>query len=103
MKILLRELVNWMECCDLRRSPCGSPFEEPVDPVQVMRAEVALDWSRGGQRVDLFTTTINPKSLIAALVFRRANVNVESVFRSGLDDSEVDQLAACLSEIRTLD
>jgi hypothetical protein len=100
MKLLLHAFVDWLECCDLNCGPCGSPFEEPVDPVLLMKAETALDWARAsGKSVELFTTTIDPKPLLAALVLGRARVNVESVFQGELDDDDFERLASSVSDI----
>ena len=49
--------------------------------------------------MELFTTTIDPKPLLAALVLGRARVNVESVFQGELDDDDFERLARSVSDI----
>ena len=100
MKSLLLEFVGWLEDRHFRRAPCGSPFEEQIAPVVLMKAEIAPNWARTSHEpVELFTTTVSARALLAGLVFRRSQVSVESVFQGELDDSAFERLTRCVSEI----
>ena len=69
MKALLREMIDWLETCHFLRGPCGSVFEEHIEPVLVAKAEVALEWATACDHpVELFTSTIDPRPLLAAVV-----------------------------------
>jgi hypothetical protein len=97
---LLREFVDWLESCYVRRGPCGSPFEAQVEPALVAKTGIALDRALVCQKpVELFTTTINPKPLIAALILQRSGVDLESVFRDELEDRAFPRLIGCLVQI----
>jgi hypothetical protein len=101
MKSLLLEFVDWLENCHFRRAPCGSPFEDQIAPVLLMKAEIALNWARTSHvPVELFTTTVSAMALLAGLVSNKSRLSVESVFRGELDDGAFERLTTCLSEIR---
>jgi hypothetical protein len=100
MKALLREMVDWIEACHLQRAPCGSPFEDQVEPALLIKTELALDSARASDwPVELFTTKIDPKALLAGLVLRRSQVGIEKVFRGDLDDDAFERLTQCVFEI----
>jgi hypothetical protein len=100
MKPLLLEFVNWLESCYRRPGPCGSPFEAQLEPALVAKAEIALAWALASQKpVELFTTTIDPKPLLASLILQRTQVDLESVFSGELEDSAFPRLTGCLMQI----
>ena len=65
-----------------------------------IQAEAMLEWARTARgRVELFTGPINPKSMLAALVFRRSHVNMKDVYRQDLDDDAFARLTRCVGQI----
>ena len=100
MKTILREFIDWLEQAHFRRGLCGSPFEQPVSSVLVLKAEAALARAlASGQPVTLFTTTVNARALLAGLVFRRSGVSIQNVFQANLDDGDFDRLTRCLAQV----
>lgn len=100
MRSLLHELIDWIERCHIRRGPRGSPFETQVEPALAAKVEVAYDWARlSGKPVEMYTTTIDPRPLLAGLVLRRSCIDIESVIAGDLDDAAFERLTRCVSEI----
>jgi hypothetical protein len=97
----LRELVHWLEQAHVHGGPCGSAFELPVPPELTIKAEAALTWTLAtGQPVELFTTTVSARALLAALVLRRSLVSFQRVFQNELDDDDFGRLTHCVAQIR---
>jgi hypothetical protein len=100
MKPLLQEFIDWLETCYRQRAPCGSPFEAQVEPALAAKAGIALDWAMAShEAVELFTTTIDPRPLLAALILHKSGVDLESVFRGELEDRTFPWLTGCLVQI----
>lgn len=93
-------MIDWMERCHVERAPCGSPFEELVPPAIAAKIEVAYDWAKwSGRPVDLYTTTIDQRPLLAGLMLRRAQIDIERVIAGDLDENAFERLTLCISEI----
>jgi hypothetical protein len=93
MKPLLSEFIVWVEACHFRRSRYGSSFEAQAEPALVAKAEVALNWALYSRNaVELYTTTLEPKPLLASLILQRARVGFEAVVRGELEDSAFPRL-----------
>jgi hypothetical protein len=100
MKTLLHDMVDWLEECYFRQGPSGSVFEEHIEPVLVVKAQVAFQWAAAcDQPVELFTTTIDPKPLLAAVVLWQCRIPLESVYAGDLDDDAFERLTRCVSRI----
>lgn len=100
MKPLLSDFVGWLESCYHRCAPSGSPFEAQVEPALVAKAGIALDWALASRKpVELYTTTIDPRPLLAAVTLQRSQVNIERVFRGKLEDRDFPRLTGCLGRI----
>ena len=100
MKALLHELIDWLEACHLRCGPCGSPFEAQVESVLVAKASVALDWALASRKpVRVYTSALDPKPLLAAVISERARVDLEAFYRHELEDTAFPKLVGCIGQI----
>jgi hypothetical protein len=63
-------------------------------------AEVALEAALSSQRPVLLATSWSVKTLLAALVLRRAGVKLEQVFRGDLTDEQFGALADSLRTVK---
>ena len=100
MKPQLVKFIEWLEQV-YRRGPCGSAFEQPVPPVLVIKAEAMLQWALStGRPVELFTTNVSAKALLAGLIFRRSRVAADIAIQGKMDDGDFERLTRCLYEIR---
>jgi rhodanese-related sulfurtransferase len=99
---ILPEFVAWLETAygDPERG-AGSKFAVGPPPETLAIAEVALEAALKGDRPVLFATSGPVRSVIAALVLRRAGVTLEQVFRAELTDAHFDALADALRTVKT--
>jgi hypothetical protein len=102
MKLLLREFVGWMETVHVQSGPCGSPFERPLSPLVLERADFALQLALSSRRpVVMFTRYFSAKGMVAALVLHRAGVKIENVYKGNLDDHDFHRLGSVLARMKT--
>jgi hypothetical protein len=100
MKPLLMHFINWLEDVDSQRGPCDSAFEQKVPSALVIQAEAMLQWALStGRPVELFTTDISAKALLAGLIFRRSRVAAETAMQGKMDDGDFERLTRCIYEI----
>jgi hypothetical protein len=99
MKLLMHGFINWLEIVHAQGSPIGSPFEQAARTDVLARADAALDTALATRRaVVLFTRGVNPRAITAALVLRRANVEIEKVYLRKLDDDDFAALTRVVGQ-----
>jgi hypothetical protein len=77
-----------------------SEFAHHPPPGELALAGVALEAAVKGDRPVLLATSWPIKSVIAALVFRRAGVRLEQVFEGSFTDDQFERLANVLVEVK---
>jgi hypothetical protein len=97
---ILPEFVSWLETAygDAERG-AGSEFAVEPPPETMAIAEVALEAALKAERPVLLASSVSLKSIVGALIFRRARVRLEQVFAGDLTD---DQFGALVDALRTL-
>jgi hypothetical protein len=75
-KPILRQFVSWLEAAYGQPAQAtAAEFGVEPPPESLAMAEVALEAALGSQRPVFLATSASIKSLLAALVLRRAGVN----------------------------
>jgi hypothetical protein len=94
LKPILPEFVSWLDTAygDAQRGAASEFAVEPSTETMAI-AEVALEAAVNGDRPVLFATSGPVKPVIAALVLRRAGIELEQVFRAELTEEHFDALA----------
>ncbi len=100
-KPILREFVGWLETAygNAERG-AASEFAHQRLPGELAMAEVALEAAVNGDRPVLLATSWPIKSIIAALVFRRAGVSLQEISEGTLTDDKFERLANALMEVK---
>ncbi|HRZ47531.1 MAG TPA: hypothetical protein P5555_20335 [Candidatus Paceibacterota bacterium] len=97
----MREFVSWLEAAyGQAERAAASEFGVEAPPESLVMAEVALEAALGSQRPVFLATSASIKSLLAALVLRRAGVKLEQVFQGDLSDEQFTALADALRALR---
>jgi hypothetical protein len=100
-KPILREFVSWLETAyGQPEQATASEFGVEAPPESLVMAEVALEAALGSQRPVFLATSASIKSLLAALVLRRAGIKLEQVCRGNLSDEQFGALADSLRTVR---
>lgn len=100
-KPILREFVSWLETAyGQAERATASEFGVEAPPESLVMAEVALEAALDSQRPVFLATSASIKSLLAALVLRRAGVKLEQVFRGNLSDEQFGALADALRTVK---
>jgi hypothetical protein len=100
-KPILREFVSWLE--DANGHPARATASEfGVEPPgeSLAMAEVALEAATNSQRPVFLATSASIKSLLAALVLRRAGVKLEQVCQGNLSDEQFGAIADALRAVK---
>jgi hypothetical protein len=102
IKPFLQEFVAWLETAygNAERGT-ASEFAVELPPESLTLAEVALEAAVSGERPVLLASTVPMKSIIAALVLRRAGVKLEHVLQGNLGDDQFVALADALRVVKT--
>ncbi len=98
---ILRAFVTWME------SSYGTPSQgatsefavEPSDEIMTM-AELALASAVTGQRPVLFSADVPERSIIAALVLRRAGVTRAQLYQGSFSDEQFEELTDAVRTVK---
>lgn len=100
-KPILREFVSWLETA-YGQAEGSTTNEFGVEPPSesLAMAQVALEATITSERAVLLATSGSMKSLLAALVLRRAGINLEHVFQGDLSDEQFGALADALRAVR---
>jgi hypothetical protein len=100
-KPILREFVSWLEAAyGQPEQATVSEFGVEPPPESLAMAEVALDAPITSQQPVLLATSGSIKSLLAALILRRAGVDLGQVFQGNLSDEQFAALADALRTVR---
>jgi len=100
-KPILREFVSWLETAyGQAEGSTTNEFGVEPPPEPLAMAEVALEAAITSQRAVLLATSGSMKSLLAALVLRRAGVKLEQVCQGNLSDEQFGALADALRVVR---
>lgn len=100
-KPILREFVSWLETAyGQAEGSTTTEFGVEPPPETLAMAEVALKAALGSQRPVLLATSWSMKSLLAALVLRRAGVRLEQVCQGNLSDEQFGALADALRTVK---
>lgn len=100
-KPILQEFVSWLEAAyghPARATASEFGVEPPGESLAM--AEVALEAAVSSQQPVLLASSWSVKSLVAALVLRRAGVKLEQVFRGNLSDEQFGALADALRTVK---
>lgn len=93
----LHQFVGWLEKAHFQGSPFGSPFEQQVPPDSLAWAESALEFALSTRwSVALYTRMVPAQAILTALVFHRANVQIEDVYSANLTDDAFGRLTAVI-------
>jgi hypothetical protein len=102
----LHEFIDWLEATHFAANHggaergAGSEFavEPPPDvmPLPECALELALN---SDQTVVLSTTSVSVKSVISALILKRAGIKLERVFQGDFTDAEFDALTDTVGAI----
>ncbi len=66
----------------------------------VIKAGIALDWAVASRKpVQVYTSTLDPRPLLAALILEKARVDLERFYRGEVDDSAFPRLTECVGKI----
>ncbi len=80
----------------------GSPFDLPLDPRIVAKAQEAVDLAQAsGEEVALFTGGIAPQAIIAQLVFHRAGFGADRIAQGELTQVEGERLLKAVQTLAT--
>lgn len=102
IKSLLREFLEWLEGRSMGVCQPGSPFDLPLDPRIVAKAQEAVDLAQAsGEEVALFTGGIAPQAIIAQLVFHRAGFGADRIAQGELTQEEGDGLLEAVQTLAT--
>ena len=98
---MLREFVDWLEESHMHpRQGRTSAFAMVPSPEMLAVPQCALDYALNTNRPALLSTGADSlKPIIAALVLRRAGIELEQVFQGGFTD---DQFTALTDTVRTV-
>lgn len=78
----------------------GSPFDLPLDPGIVAKAQEAADLAQAsGEEVTLFTGGIPAQAVVANLVFSRAGFGAGRMAQSELSQAEADSLVKAVEAL----
>ena len=93
IKKILREFVNWLESAygDAEWG-AASEFAKDPPPEALAMAEIAMEASLKLKRPILFATDAPMRSVIGALVMRRAGVKLEQVYQGEFSDAQFEAL-----------
>jgi hypothetical protein len=78
----------------------ASEFAAEPPPGELVLAEMALQAALDGDRPVIFGSSLPVRSVVSALVLRRAGVTLEDIFRGNLSDSQFTALADTLRAVR---
>ena len=99
---ILQEFLGWFEnAYGHPERVAGTDFGVEPPPESLAVAEVALDAAISSQLPVLLATSGSIKSVLAALVLRRAGIKLEHVFWGDLSDEQFGALADALRAVRT--
>ena len=102
LKPLLREFLTWLEGVSMGVCQPGSPFDLPLDPRIVAKAQEAVDLAQAsGSEVTLFTNGIPVQAIIAQLVFLRAGFGADRIVQGELTQAEGDGLLEAVQTLAT--
>jgi hypothetical protein len=102
LKPLLRDFLTWLEGVSMGVCQPGSPFDLPLDPRIVAKAQEAVDLAQAsGEEVALFTGGIAPQAIIAQLVFHRAGFGADRIVQGELTQKEGDGLLEAVQTLAT--
>lgn len=100
LKPLLREFLTWLEGRSMGVCQPGSPFDQPLGPGALAKAQEAVELAQAsGGEVTLFTNGIPAQAVVASLVFSRAGFGADRMAQEELTQVEGDRL---LKAVRTL-
>jgi hypothetical protein len=100
-KPILREFVSWLETAyGHPERGADSEFGAEPPPEPLAMAEVALEATISSQQPVLLATSASIKSLLAALILRRAGVKLEQVCQGNLSDEQFGALADALRAVK---
>jgi len=93
LKPLLRDFLTWLEGVSMGVCQPGSPFDLPLDPGIVAKAQQAVDMAQASSgEVTLFTNGIPAQAVVANLVFSRAGFGADRMAQGELTQAEADSL-----------
>lgn len=93
LKPLLRDFLTWLEGVSMGVCQPGIPFDLPLDPRIVAKAQEAVDLAQAsGGEVTLFTNGIPAQAVVASLVFSRAGFGADRMAQGELTQTEGDNL-----------
>lgn len=102
MKPLLRDFLTWLEGVSMGVCQPGNPFDLPLDPGIVVKAQEAVELAQAsGEEVALFTAGIPAQPIIAQLVFRRAGFGADRIVQGELTQAEGDGLLEAVQTLAT--
>jgi len=101
-KPILGEFVSWLETAygDAQR---GAASEFALEaPASVMALpECALELALSSEQPVFLASDVPVRSIISALLLRRAGIKLQQVFRAELTDAHFDALAEVLKTVKT--
>lgn len=99
---LLRDFLTWLEGVSMGVCQPGSPFDLPLDPRIVAKAQEAVNLAQAsGEEVALFTAGIPAQPIIAQLVFHRAGFGADRIAQGELTQAEGDGLLEAVQTLAT--
>jgi hypothetical protein len=100
IKNLLRAFLEWLEGRSMGVCQPGSPFDLPLDPGIVAKAQQAVDMAQASSgEVTLFTNGIPVQAVVASLVFSQAGFGADRMAQGELTQAEHEGL---LKAVQTL-
>lgn len=102
IKSILRKFVTWLESAygNAERG-AGSEFAMEPPPEALVMAEIAMEASLKLKRPILFATDSPVKSVIGALVMRRAGVKLADVYQGEFSDAQFEALTENIVVVKT--
>lgn len=102
IKSILRKFVTWLEFAygDAEWG-AASEFAMEPPPEALVMAEIAMEASLKLKRPILFATDSSVKSVIGALVMRRAGVKLEQVYQGEFSDAQFEALTDNVMAVKT--
>lgn len=103
IKPLLVEFVDWLEstCCN-RNNSTASEFalEPPAEALNM--AEIAMEAAISSGQPVWFSTHAPIRSIVGALVRRRARITLDDLFQDRLTDQQFDSLEYVLRSMKNV-
>ena len=100
IKSILREFVFWMESAYGKGNRvAASEFAVEPSPGTMALPECALELALASKRPVLLSTTVPLKSVLTALVLRRAGIKLEQIFQGKIDEDQFEALIGAVTTV----